>query len=139
MVYPVFDFSFLSIDVCIGCSIPCNFWNAEGIASCIEQGMMHAQYCLQMLCKIVCKCFQPVWFIKCVNCKEFLKWPILFFKFYFEGIKEFSNWPTIPQVYFKGEFLGGTDIMMEMHQNGELIDELKKLGIRSALLDEENE
>ncbi|KAJ8045927.1 Glutaredoxin-related protein 5, mitochondrial [Holothuria leucospilota] len=56
-----------------------------------------------------------------------------------QGIKEFSNWPTIPQVYFKGEFLGGTDIMMEMHQNGELIDELKKLGIRSALLDEEKE
>jgi monothiol glutaredoxin len=36
------------------------------------------------------------------------------------GIKEFSNWPTIPQLYVKGEFIGGSDIMMEMYQNGEL-------------------
>jgi len=37
-----------------------------------------------------------------------------------QGIKEFSNWPTIPQLYVKGEFVGGSDIMMEMYQNGEL-------------------
>ncbi|CAG9272076.1 Uncharacterized monothiol glutaredoxin ycf64-like [Paraburkholderia unamae] len=37
-----------------------------------------------------------------------------------QGIKEFSNWPTIPQLYVKGEFIGGSDIMMEMYQNGEL-------------------
>jgi len=36
------------------------------------------------------------------------------------GIKDFSNWPTIPQLYVKGEFLGGSDIMMEMYENGEL-------------------
>ena len=36
------------------------------------------------------------------------------------GIKEFSNWPTIPQLYVKGEFVGGSDIMMEMYENGEL-------------------
>jgi monothiol glutaredoxin len=36
------------------------------------------------------------------------------------GIKEFSNWPTIPQLYVKGEFVGGSDIMMEMFENGEL-------------------
>jgi monothiol glutaredoxin len=36
------------------------------------------------------------------------------------GIKEFSNWPTIPQLYVKGEFIGGSDIMMEMYENGEL-------------------
>jgi monothiol glutaredoxin len=36
------------------------------------------------------------------------------------GIKEFSNWPTIPQLYVKGEFIGGSDIMMEMYQSGEL-------------------
>ena len=36
------------------------------------------------------------------------------------GIKEFSNWPTIPQLYVKGEFVGGSDIMTEMYQNGEL-------------------
>jgi monothiol glutaredoxin len=37
-----------------------------------------------------------------------------------EGIKQFANWPTIPQLYVRGEFLGGSDIMMEMYQNGEL-------------------
>ncbi len=37
-----------------------------------------------------------------------------------DGIKAFSNWPTIPQLYVKGEFIGGCDIAMEMHQNGEL-------------------
>jgi len=37
-----------------------------------------------------------------------------------QGIKEFSNWPTIPQLYIKGEFIGGSDIMMEMYESGEL-------------------
>ena len=37
-----------------------------------------------------------------------------------QGIKEFSNWPTIPQVYISGEFVGGSDIMLEMYQKGEL-------------------
>ncbi len=37
-----------------------------------------------------------------------------------QGIKEFSSWPTIPQLYVKGEFVGGSDIMSEMFQNGEL-------------------
>ena len=37
-----------------------------------------------------------------------------------EGIKAFSNWPTIPQLYVKGEFVGGSDIMMEMYEAGEL-------------------
>jgi monothiol glutaredoxin len=37
-----------------------------------------------------------------------------------QGIKEFSNWPTIPQVYINGEFIGGCDIILEMHQRGEL-------------------
>jgi len=36
------------------------------------------------------------------------------------GIKEYSNWPTIPQLYVKGEFVGGSDIMMEMYESGEL-------------------
>jgi monothiol glutaredoxin len=36
------------------------------------------------------------------------------------GIKTYSNWPTIPQLYVKGEFVGGSDIMMEMYENGEL-------------------
>ncbi|MFP4007967.1 MAG: Grx4 family monothiol glutaredoxin [Spirulinaceae cyanobacterium] len=37
-----------------------------------------------------------------------------------QGIKEYSDWPTIPQVYVNGEFLGGSDIMIELYQNGEL-------------------
>ncbi len=45
-----------------------------------------------------------------------------------QGIKEFSQWPTIPQLYIKGEFIGGSDIMSEMFESGELqklIDETK--------------
>ncbi|WP_395698767.1 Grx4 family monothiol glutaredoxin [Aquabacterium sp.] len=37
-----------------------------------------------------------------------------------QGIKEYANWPTIPQLYVNGEFVGGSDIMMEMYQSGEL-------------------
>jgi len=37
-----------------------------------------------------------------------------------QGIKDFSNWPTIPQVYIDGKFVGGSDILAEMHQSGEL-------------------
>ncbi|MCY7319028.1 MAG: Grx4 family monothiol glutaredoxin [Ramlibacter sp.] len=37
-----------------------------------------------------------------------------------QGIKEYSSWPTVPQLYVKGEFVGGSDIMMEMYQSGEL-------------------
>ena len=37
-----------------------------------------------------------------------------------QGIKEYSNWPTIPQVYINGEFVGGSDIMIELYQKGEL-------------------
>jgi len=37
-----------------------------------------------------------------------------------EGIKQYANWPTIPQLYVKGEFVGGCDIMKEMYQSGEL-------------------
>lgn len=55
------------------------------------------------------------------------------------GIKDYSNWPTIPQVYLNGEFVGGCDILLQMHQNGDLVEELKKLGIRSALLDEKQD
>ena len=42
-----------------------------------------------------------------------------------QGIKEYSNWPTIPQLYVKGEFVGGSDIMMEMFESGELQQLLK--------------
>jgi monothiol glutaredoxin len=46
-----------------------------------------------------------------------------------QGIKEFSNWPTIPQLYIKGEFLGGSDIMLEMAQSGELEELLIEKGL----------
>ena len=42
------------------------------------------------------------------------------------GIKDYSHWPTIPQLYVKGEFIGGSDIMMEMYENGELQKALEK-------------
>ncbi|KAG7164127.1 glutaredoxin-related protein 5, mitochondrial-like [Homarus americanus] len=54
-----------------------------------------------------------------------------------QGIKEYSEWPTIPQVFVNGEFMGGCDILLQMHQNGELIEELQKVGITSALLEAE--
>ena len=44
-----------------------------------------------------------------------------------EGIKEFSNWPTIPQLYLKGELIGGCDIIKEMFESGELQQELEKV------------
>mmetsp|Transcript_8837 Transcript_8837/g.36119 ORF Transcript_8837/g.36119 Transcript_8837/m.36119 type:complete len:83 (-) Transcript_8837:808-1056(-) len=43
-----------------------------------------------------------------------------------EGIKKYSSWPTIPQLYVKGEFVGGSDIMLEMHKNEELDALFKK-------------
>ena len=46
-----------------------------------------------------------------------------------EGIKQFSNWPTIPQLYVKKEFVGGCDIVKEMHENGELLELLNTRGI----------
>ncbi len=45
------------------------------------------------------------------------------------GVKEFSDWPTIPQLYIKGEFIGGGDIMYEMYENGEWPAFLKQKGI----------
>lgn len=42
-----------------------------------------------------------------------------------QGIKDYSNWPTIPQLYVKGEFIGGSDIMAEMYESGELQELLK--------------
>lgn len=43
-----------------------------------------------------------------------------------QGIKEFSNWPTIPQLYVKGKFIGGNDIMVEMYESGELQNLIKE-------------
>ena len=46
-----------------------------------------------------------------------------------QGIKDFSNWPTIPQLYIKGDFIGGSDIVREMYQTGELQTLLQDKGI----------
>jgi monothiol glutaredoxin len=46
-----------------------------------------------------------------------------------QGIKDFASWPTIPQLYIKGEFVGGADITSEMFQSGELAAMLKKAGV----------
>ncbi len=49
-----------------------------------------------------------------------------------DGIKKFSDWPTIPQIYIKGEFIGGCDITKEMYASGELQELLKEKGIQIA-------
>ena len=46
-----------------------------------------------------------------------------------EGIKQYSDWPTIPQLYVKGEFIGGCDIIREMHETGELMEMLNTHGV----------
>ncbi len=43
-----------------------------------------------------------------------------------DGVKQYSSWPTIPQIYVGGEFLGGSDILAQMHENGELKQEIEK-------------
>ncbi len=49
-----------------------------------------------------------------------------------QGIKEFNNWPTIPQIFLKGEFVGGCDIVREMFESGELKVLLKEKGIKTS-------
>lgn len=49
-----------------------------------------------------------------------------------QGIKSFSEWPTIPQLYVKGEFVGGSDIMMEMYEAGELHQLMAEAGVARA-------
>ncbi|GGA50352.1 Grx4 family monothiol glutaredoxin [Sphingomonas psychrolutea] len=49
-----------------------------------------------------------------------------------QGIKQFSDWPTIPQLYVKGEFVGGSDIMMEMYESGELATLFADSGVAKA-------
>jgi monothiol glutaredoxin len=52
-----------------------------------------------------------------------------------QGIKDFSNWPTIPQLYVKGEFVGGCDIVREMFQSGELAHHLTDSGVACKNVD----
>ena len=55
------------------------------------------------------------------------------------GIKEYSDWPTIPQVFFNGEFIGGCEILLQMHRSGEIIDEINKVGLKSKLEEEDEQ
>jgi monothiol glutaredoxin len=48
-----------------------------------------------------------------------------------QGIKDFSSWPTVPQLYVAGKFVGGCDIVTEMHASGELDKELRAAGVKS--------
>ena len=54
-----------------------------------------------------------------------------------DGIKEFSNWPTIPQLYVKGEFVGGCDIVREMYESGELTELFNTAGVEIQLANPE--
>ncbi len=49
-----------------------------------------------------------------------------------QGIKSYSNWPTIPQLYVKGEFIGGCDIVREMYETGELQTLMEEKGVKTA-------
>ncbi|CDW59355.1 Glutaredoxin domain containing protein [Trichuris trichiura] len=49
-----------------------------------------------------------------------------------QGIKDYSDWPTIPQLFIDGEFVGGADIVLELHKNGQLVEILRKAGIKSS-------
>jgi monothiol glutaredoxin len=49
-----------------------------------------------------------------------------------QGIKDYANWPTIPQIYVKGEFIGGCDILREMHDTGELAEVFKQHGVETS-------
>lgn len=63
---------------------------------------------------------RAVQLLKAVGCNDFFDVNVLADQNLREGIKVFSDWPTIPQLYVRGEFIGGSDIMMEMFESGEL-------------------
>lgn len=58
--------------------------------------------------------------LNALGVKDFLSVDVLQNPEIRQGIKDYANWPTIPQLYIKGEFVGGSDIMSEMYQSGEL-------------------
>lgn len=61
--------------------------------------------------------------------KDFAAYNVLEDESLRQGIKEYANWPTIPQLYIKGEFIGGADIVREMYESGELQELLKEAGV----------
>ncbi|MCS4534154.1 Grx4 family monothiol glutaredoxin [Neisseria montereyensis] len=69
---------------------------------------------------------RAVQLLQAAGCNDFVTVNVLENDDVRQGIKEYSNWPTIPQLYVNGEFLGGSDIMMEMYEAGELEEALKQ-------------
>ena len=63
--------------------------------------------------------------LKVLNVADLVTYDVLSDEELRSNIKEFSSWPTVPQLYINGELIGGSDIMMEMYENGELADLLK--------------
>lgn len=68
---------------------------------------------------------RAVQILQAAGCNDFVTVNVLENDAVRQGIKEYANWPTIPQLYVNGEFLGGSDIMMEMFEAGELQEALK--------------
>lgn len=67
---------------------------------------------------------RAVQILQAANCQDFFVVNVLENDHIRQGIKEYSDWPTIPQLYVNGEFLGGSDIMLEMYEAGELQETL---------------
>ena len=68
---------------------------------------------------------RAVQILQAAGCSDFVTVNVLENPEIRQGIKEYANWPTIPQLYVNGEFVGGSDILMEMYEAGELQDLLK--------------
>ena len=68
---------------------------------------------------------RAVQLLQAAGCEDFVTVNVLENDAVRQGIKEYSDWPTIPQLYVNGEFVGGSDILMEMYEAGELQDLLK--------------
>ena len=68
---------------------------------------------------------RAVQILQAAGCHDFSTFNVLEDDKIRQGIKEYANWPTIPQLYVNGEFVGGADIMMEMYEAGELQELLK--------------
>ena len=69
---------------------------------------------------------RAVQILQAAGCTDFVTVNVLEDEAVRQGIKEYANWPTIPQLYVNGEFLGGSDIMMEMFEAGELQEVLQQ-------------
>ncbi|TDR81439.1 Grx4 family monothiol glutaredoxin [Paludibacterium purpuratum] len=72
---------------------------------------------------------RAVQLIKACGVNKFVTVDVLADPLVRQGIKDYANWPTIPQLYVKGEFIGGSDILAEMYQNGELQTLLQEFAV----------